>query len=369
MSRDTSPTATLLRAVAFIGTGLILLWDAASVSQLKPRQGAGFIVLVLAVLSVGFMLLSSLLDATEKLRRYTDLLVPLGLFVTVSTAFNALAAVPAVAAMFAAPWSIKLLTFSLSLTVSLVVTCLLTMVYVGWTTALIFQVVVQGRVELVAPVAGMRRWFWRVMALELFGWGILLSVLAVAIPLSMNPVSHLFALILFGVASLYWNLRTAAVLPVALADPQPFWPALRHGFEVSRSGMRKWAPLVVAQMVLLGWITFVHVSYTTQETKRAGSDYSSTTTGKTNTNWGVNAIWTGGYTDNCKWHESLMKALESEPLGLVERLLTLLFAVLAIAIKVKIIGDLYPPPPIYEVASDGQLDLTTSAHAPSEVAV
>ena len=368
MSRDTSPTASLLRPVASLGTGLILLWDAASVPQLKPRQSAGFVILVLAVLSVGLMLLSSLSDATERLRRYTDLLVPLGLFVTISTAFNALAAVPALAAMLAAPWSVKLLTFSLSLTVGLVVTYLLSVVYVGWTTALIFQVVVQGRIDLVAPVAIIGRWFWRAMALELFGWGILLAVSAVALALAVNPTSHPFALVLLGVTSLYWNLRTAAVLPVALADPQPFWPALRHGFAVSRSGMRKWSALVIAQMVLLGWITLIHVSYTTQEAKRDGSDYSSTTTERTNTNWGVNGFWTGGYADNCKWHESLMKSLESEPLGLVDRLLTLLFAVLAIAIKIKIVSDLYPPP-IYEVASDGQVDLTPSAHAPSGAAV
>lgn len=366
MSRDTSPTASLLRLVAFLGTGLILLWDATSVAQIKPRQSTGVVILALAVLSVGLMLLSSLSDATERLRRYTDLLVPLGLFVTVSTAFNALVAVPALAAMLAAPWSVKLLTLSLSLSVGLVITYLLSVIYVGWTTALIFQVVVQGQIDLVAPVAIIRRWFWRALALELFGWGVLLVVSAVA--LAVGAMSLTFALVLLGVTSLSWNLLTAAILPVALADTRPFWPALRHGLSVSRSGMRKWAALVIAQMVLLGWITFIHVSYT-YETNRSGSEYGSTKTEKTNTNWGVNSFWTGGYADNCKWHESLMKSLESEPLGLIDRLLTLSFAILAIAIKIKIISDLYPPAPSYEVASDGQLDLNSSVHAPSGAAV
>jgi hypothetical protein len=354
--------------VAFLGTSLILLWEAASVPQLKPRQSAGFIILALAVLSVWLMLILSLSDATERLRRYADLLVPLGLFVTVSTAFNALVAVPALAAMLAAPWSVKLLTLSLSLSVGLVITYLLRVIYVGWTTALIFQVVVQGQIDVVSPVAIMGRWFWRALALELFGWGVLLAVSAVA--LAVGAMSLTFALVLLGVTSLSWNLLTAAVLPVALADTRSFWPALRHGLSVSRSGMRKWAGLVIAQMVLLGWITFIHVSYTTYETDRSGSEYSSSKTEKTNTNWGVNSFWTGGYADNCKWHESLMKSLESEPLGLIERLLTLSFAVLAIAIKIKIISDLYPPAaPSYEVASDGQLDLNSSAHAPSGAAV
>jgi hypothetical protein len=64
-----------------------------------------------------------------------------------------------------------------------------------------------------------------------------------------------------------------------------------------------------------------------------------------------------------------MKSLESEPLELVDLLLTLTFAVLAIAIKIKIIGDLYPPAASHEAAPDAQSDLTSPSHPPPEAAV
>jgi hypothetical protein len=297
-------------------------------------------------------------DATKRILQYTDLLVPLGLFVTVSTIFNTLAAVPAVAAMLAASWTIKLVTLSFSLSAVLIITSLLTVVYVGWTTALIFQVVVQGQINLLAPIAVMRQWFWRTLILGLFGWGILLAVSAVMFIPSMASIT--VALILLGVTSLTWNLLTAAVLPIVLADSRPFWTAVKDGLRISWTGMRQWAPLVIAQMVLLGWITFIHVSYTTNKTEDDGSVHRSTTTQTTKTDWGVNSFWTGGYADECKWHASLMKSLESKPLALVDRLLTLLFAVLSIAVKIKIVSGLYLPSPSYEVAGpDTQSDFTS----------
>lgn len=202
------------------------------------------------------------------------------------------------------------------------------------------------------------------LILELFGWGILLAVSAVV--LTAGAASMTVAIVLLGVTSLAWNLLTAAVLPVALADTRSFWPAMKHGLSVSRAGMHKWALLVIAQMVLLGWVTFIHVSYTTHETERSDSEYRSImmekTETKTQTDWRVNSFWTGGYANDCKWHESLMKSVESKPLELVDRLLTLLFAVLAIAVKIKIVSGLYAPLPSYEVSSpDSQPDFISAA--------
>jgi hypothetical protein len=358
MSQNISPILSLLRLVAFLGTAVVLLWHVVSMPELEPRQSAGFIILVLAVLAVGLMLLI-LSDTTKRILQYTDLLVPLGLFVTVNTIVNTLATVPAIATMLVPSWTIKLLTLSVSLSVVLIITSLLTVFYVGWTTSLIFQVVVQGQINLIAPLAVMRQWFWRTLILGLLGWGILLAVSAVM--LIPGTASITVALVLLGVTSLTWNLLTAAVLPVVLADSRPFWAAVKDGLRISRDGMRKWAPLVIAQMVLLGWITFIHVSYTTHKTEDDGSVHRLTTTSKTKTDWGVNSFWTGGYADECKWYGSLMKSLDSKPLALVDRLLTLLFAVLAIAVKIKIVSGLYPPSPGYEVASpDGQSDFISA---------
>jgi hypothetical protein len=45
------------------------------VTQLQPRQAAGFIVLLLAAVSVGFMLMTVLADESDDLLRHTDLLM------------------------------------------------------------------------------------------------------------------------------------------------------------------------------------------------------------------------------------------------------------------------------------------------------
>lgn len=352
MNSNISPIYSLLRLVAFLGTGVIVLWQIVTMPRLEPRQSAGFIILVLAVLGVGLML-AVLSDATRRLLQYKDLLVPLGLFVTVTTSFSMLAAVPAFGVILATPWSVKLMTLGLSLSVFLVVFSLLSVVYVGWTTALILQVVVQGQIDLLAPFAVIGRWFWRTLIVELFGWAILL--VASALVLTAGVVSMTLALVLLGITSLVWNLLTAAVLLVVIESTGPLLPAVKHGLTVSRDGMRKWAPLVIAQMLLLGWITFIHVSYTTYKTESTGLETRSTTSNKIKTDWGVNSFWTGGYADECKWYESVMKSLESTSLGLLTRLLTLLFAVLAIVVKIKIASDLYTPIPSDEVWPPGSL--------------
>lgn len=228
---------------------------------------------------------------------------------------------------------------------------------------MIFQLVLRGQINLLEGIVIIRLWFWRVLALEFLGWGVIFAFTAAAFTMGVG----LFTLIIVGIASLIWNLTTAALLPVALADPRPFGESLRHGLDVSLAGMRKWASLVVVQMLLLGWATFVHVSYTTREEKHSNRTYtesglnsessrsetadSVTTTQHTSTNWSVNSFWTGSYADNCKWHEHLMKALGAPPLLLIDSLLTLLFALLAITIKFRIINDVYRPRPTSKMKS------------------
>lgn len=357
MNEDTSPATSLLRLTAFLGTAAVLLWHTMGVTQLQPRQAAGFIVLLLAAVSVGFMLTTVLADESDNLLRHTDLLVPLGLLVTASATVNILATLPVAAALLTASWPVNILALSFALSVSLIFMLLLSAVYVGWTTVLIFQLVVRGQTNLLEALAIIRLWFWRVLALEFFGWGVILGFFGAM--LATGIVSMLFAVIITGIASLLWNLTTAALLPVALADPRPFREAVRHGFDVSLAGMNKWASLVVVQMLLLGWITLVHVSYTTREEKRSNTTYtesglnsetarfgttdSVSTTRHTQTNWSVNSFWTGSYADGCKWHENLMKALDAPQMPLIDSLLTLLFALLAIAIKFRIINDVYRP--------------------------
>jgi hypothetical protein len=243
-----------------------------------------------------------------------------------------LAAIPASSAVLAPTWSLKLFSISLSLSLAFAIHVLLGVVYTGWTTALVLQAISQDRVHPVGAFTGIGRWFLRVLGAEFIGWAVLFTCLAVAIALGSASIA--LAMVLTGAGSLAWNLATAALLPVVVAERRSFRAAFGEGMRLSWTRMGRWWLPVVLQMVLLGWVTFIHVSYS--YSPRPGS-----ITMQTRTNWRVNAFWTGDYQDNSGWHADLMKAVEEEPLPLVTTLLALLFAVLAIVVKLRIAAGIY----------------------------
>jgi len=261
------------------------------------------------------------------------------------------------AAVLTPAWALKILSLSFSLSLAFGVQVFLGIVYAGWTTALIIQAVTRNRVEPIEALAVSRRWFWRVFFLELIGWGVLFLMLAVAI--AIGTASLAFAVLLIAICSLIWNLATAALLPVALAERRSLGASLGKGLQVSwRKKSQLWLP-VVTQMVLLGWATFIYVSYSSSP--RPGSF-----TTNTKTNWSVNGFWTGGYENNCRWYAKLMETVEAEPLPLISSLLGMLFAVLAIAVKLRIVAAL---PERKEDLQHGLHDLQPSPEAPSATAV
>ena len=157
-------------------------------------------------------------------------------------------------------------------------------------------------------------------------------------------------LLLIGAVSLLWNLLTAALLPIVVAERGAFVDAVRNGLRVSWERKGRWWLPVVLQMVLLGWVTLLYVSYT-------GSPRPGSYTTNTKSDVSVNGFWTGGYENSCRWHTKLMTVVETEPMPLVEFLLGLLFAVLAVVVKLRIAADLYSPAiatadPSQDLASD-----------------
>jgi hypothetical protein len=334
--RAGSPARSVLRVIALVGTGVVVLWQAVSIGRVKPRQDWGFLVLVLAGLAVGLMLALILPAATRRLLRHKDLLVPLGLYVSAGALLNALAAAPAFARLLAAAEPVKLFALTFTLSLAVVIQVVLGVIYAAWTTTLVLQVVREDRTDLAGTFADIGRWL-RVLCAEFIGWAVLFAGVAVAIAIGRASIG--VALFLIAVLTLAWNLATVALLPVVVAERRPMLAALADGFRQSRARMGRWCVPVVGQMVLLGWITFIHVSFTSYP--RPGS-----VTTHTKTNWQVNAFWTGGYEDTCRWHGDLMKAVEVEPLPLVNTLLGLVFGVLAVVIKLRVAGELYEPMPV-----------------------
>jgi hypothetical protein len=318
---------------------------------MQPRQDWGFLVLVAAVFAVGLTLGVVLPALWRTLRRHPDVLIPLGLYVPATVLVRGLATVPALAAVLSPIRTAMLFSIAVPLSLAIAADVFLAVVYTGWTTVLVLQAVRKDRVDATAAFANIGRWFFRVFGALFIGWSVL-SLAGVAI--ALGTASPGLSLLVIGAASLAWNLASAALLLVVVGEDASFPVALRRGVEQSWTHVRHWWLPVVAQMILLGWVTFIHVKFSTSSS--SGSPLTIHIHTQEKTKWGVNGFWTGGYQDDCRWYADLMKAVEAEPLPLVTTLLALLFAVLAIAVKVRIAAEIYLAP----AASRDTTDETSS---------
>lgn len=320
----------LLRACALAGTAVVLVQQVLAELPLRPRQETGLVVLVLALLLVALTLRFIFPAALARLLGYKDLLVPLGLLVFAEGVLGWLLFVPAVATMLSHAWPVKFAGLGLSLSAAFVITIFLNVAYASWTTTLILNLIRRGQGDLVEGLVGLRLWFWRVLGLESVGWTVLFAGVAAAVLLA--PDAMPVAIFIIGVGSVLWNLATAALLVVALDRGLRFWPAFRRGVRVSWRAKRRWWKPVLIQMILLGWVTYLSVSYS--ETHGSGH-----VTQHTSTNWSVNGFWTGGYENECRWYGKLLETLNAPKLAAVATALGLIFGVLAIAVKLRIAED------------------------------
>ena len=135
-----------------------------------------------------------------------------------------------------------------------------------------------------------------------------------------------------AVLSLVWNVVSAPLLPVASDTDIGIWEVPRAAWKATVQHWRGWALLVVLQLVLLGAAAVIWVSYSYDEwegnTHRTGS--------VTRTNWHVKAYWVGGDEDDCLWYLKLMSTLRQRYVPGLIVLLTLLYGVLAVAVKVEV---------------------------------
>jgi hypothetical protein len=316
----------VLRFLAVVGVAVVLVQEMIAASPLQPRQEEGFAVLAVAGLAALVMLVWGLPNAWQWLKGHPDLLVPLGVLTLAEAVLGWLTLIPAMAAVFTPSAPLQLATLSVTVSASLVVLVALNVAYAAWTTTLILSVLRDERSDPAAALARSWRWFFRMLGLELVGWGVLFAGLALAIALA--PVSMFLALTAVGVGALLWNLATAALLPLALDERYGFGEALATGIRVSWNSKGLWWKPVVAQMLLLGWLTLTIASYS--ETTPRGYRRHDVT------NWAVNGFWTGGYENECRWYGERAKAQRTAKLSVISTTLGLAFGVLAIGVKLTI---------------------------------
>ena len=316
---------TVLVALAVLGVVLTLGTSVFDLMDLGPRQDRGVLlglfVAGCAVAAVRFVTPA----AWTALRARPRLLVPLGLITGVQIVLGWCAAWSLLSTLLLSSTEI----WFLQLSILFVAQVLAQALYGSWTTVMIVDAA-RGREG--SPVATFRTalgWFPRVLGLEFICWSFLMVSTVLVLPLAASAMPLALAIItLIGLGT---NFATAALLPVAVTETGGFFAALGAGVGASRAGWRRWWKPLVMQLLLLGFITFIAVSYS-----HVGGHSSKT-------NWGVNAFWIGGYENESRWYGKYIEARETPAVDWIVAVLALAFGVLAIAVKLHIAQALESP--------------------------
>ena len=316
-----------LRWIAALAVAVVVLSSLNSSFPLKPRQWICLLLFGVIAALVAAVALRLMPRAVGTLVRQPDLLVPLGLVTAANLVLDWVAKLPLLGALFSHSANVPVLKVSFSLSILFLLRLALAAAYATWVTHAILACVRAGEGNPCAVVPAAQRSFPRALGLMAVGWGVVFVLLSLW--LVLLPVLGQMTFVLMGITAVAWNFATAAVLPVALQTDGDFWTGLRAGMAASLANVRRWCLLLVTHMFLLGVVMFFHVSYQEGNTRHS------------NTSWNVNTFWTGAYENDCHWHGKLAAAFRSEPLPLVSTLLGLLFAVMAVAIKVAIVQRLH----------------------------
>lgn len=230
------------------------------------------------------------------------------------------------------PWTGAVLSLRLLLHLAALV------MFSAWETALILHVLAahersDREMPLTRSLAEARRSWPRFAGLALFGW---LGIFALSVP---------GLALLDSAASAEWDSKLAIALPLAMIFAATFlWNVATAGLYFGISGARgsfvalfrerlaaSWRVrsstwlLILLQMLALGVINVTYV--TTAVTAGARN---------AQTHVRVDALWTGGYALQNRWYEAWQRALGQAEAPFLRTILFALFALLAMAIKVRV---------------------------------
>ncbi|MGO9471186.1 MAG: hypothetical protein ACLQIB_44060 [Isosphaeraceae bacterium] len=157
-----------------------------------------------------------------------------------------------------------------------------------------------------------------------------LAVMAVSVPLVAILATRSFSGFAFCLllVTLLWNVATLALLPWVIQTPERFATAVKTGIRQSWRWKWRWFPLVIAQLLLLGAMTY----YT-----RSGG-------GSNSWSFNVHNPWIGGYACQTNWYADYAAWLKAPESPFAVALLSLALLTLAVAVKISIIADVQAKP-------------------------
>lgn len=331
-----------LRVLAALGVLLTVGWLLGDALPLGPRQVRGLVpcaVLAVLVLVVSVWLLR---DGSIRLRRNPDLLVPLGcLLFALWTIHRGIELAALGPTLHEDLWVLEVGKVVVDVTLYLLVMIAVYVAYAAWVTTLALRAVSSGSGAPPAEHPPLRC-FLRTLAAMALGLVVLLGLLALVLALLASGGGGTQAMTLIAILAILWNFATAALLPTVLHSPEPLGKALKRGIALSWRHLHRWWLVVLAHLLLLGLVTYVDVTYHPEAgVRETKTDGAVTVTRRSRTvarqNLGVQAFWTGAYEARTRWYEAYMAALEVPTHPLVDRVLWILFSVLAILVKLTII--------------------------------
>ncbi len=325
--------ARTLRRLALVGVVGSLTLALGMSFPLAPRQGSGFLMLAILAPVALLAMAVSMPRGVRDLWRHPGLLVPLGLYLLAVALLDLLGTVPLLTAPLLNFPGLPLASFGLSLSVVFLIGVFLAVVHDTWQTLLIRETVGRGRCDPGAALLEVRRWFWRMAGLESLCWAMLLMIGGAIVATMSTPRPNMFLMTIgIVVFTLVLNLGTGALLLAALDPRLTYWGSVRQGVRRSWQTRSRWAGPMIVQLLLLGLLTFVAVSY---DDPVEGHQQV--------TNFNVNGMWVGGYESECRWYGLLDKSLKTRPVPVVSEVFSLIFGVMAVAMKLTVAHGLVRP--------------------------
>ena len=139
-----------LRWMAAVGPLFVLLADVSTRSNANADHGTAIGVLVLVAIATALALTALLRDACLNLKYEPDLLVPLGLAVTLREILSQLQRIPGLGSFLETGETLSFFSVTLTASTSVAVEIVIAAAYATWTVALIVQAAKGEKVDLLA---------------------------------------------------------------------------------------------------------------------------------------------------------------------------------------------------------------------------
>ena len=328
-----------------------------SLFHAQYELGSAQIIILLIVGIVAAATLAALVilfqPACKLMTQRLDLLIPVGIVYGLDSSIGLLSMIPGLGALLTDGTAAAFLSISFTLSCSTLFYVAIWICYAAWQTDLIHQALTTDGPLLLDPMDSIRRHWLRVFVVLFIGVKVLM--------VGMIPILGMFAfamplaLILIAALGVSWNIMTAALLPTVMFSNSSVIDSIKEGLRNSWQNIGRWWIQLGAQLVLLGIFVLIagRFSTTTRTVDPNTGQVNVQSRSKSTTSFQVNALWVGGYEHNTRWYSYPRKQLEVGLIPLVGEGIGVLMLVLAIAMKITVIRELYGEvsQPLYEDAA------------------